>query len=30
MGQDNAMEFKPPYGWYDIPANRRAMLGGDA
>jgi gluconate 2-dehydrogenase gamma chain len=30
MGQDNALEFKPPYGWYDIPANRRAMLGGDA
>lgn len=30
MGQDNAMEFKSPYGWYDTPANRRAMLGGDA
>lgn len=29
VGQDNAMEFKPPYGWYDMPANRRALLGGD-
>ncbi len=30
MGQENAMEFTPPFGWYDTPANRRAMLGGDA
>ncbi|NUQ12920.1 MAG: gluconate 2-dehydrogenase subunit 3 family protein [Gemmatimonadaceae bacterium] len=30
LGQDNAMEYKPPFGWYDTPANRRALLGGDA
>lgn len=30
IGQDNAMEYKSPFGWYDTPANRRALLGGDA
>jgi len=30
VGQQEAMEFKPPFGWYDQPANRRTLLGGDA
>lgn len=30
LGQQDAMEFKAPFGWYDEPANRRALLGGDA
>ena len=30
LGQQDAMEFKAPFGWYDQPANRRALLGGDA
>lgn len=30
LGQDSAMEYKAPFGWYDTPANRRRMLGGDA
>ena len=30
MGQTEAMEFTPPFSWYDQPANRRALLGGDA
>jgi gluconate 2-dehydrogenase gamma chain len=30
VGQVDAMEFKAPFGWYDQPANRRALLGGDA
>jgi gluconate 2-dehydrogenase gamma chain len=30
VGQEGAMEFKAPFGWYDLPANRRALLGGDA
>ena len=30
IGQENALEFKAPYGWYDQPANRRALTGGDA
>jgi gluconate 2-dehydrogenase gamma chain len=30
VGQVEAMEFKPPFSWYDQPANRRALLGGDA
>ena len=30
LGQEDAMEFKAPFGWYDQPANRRALLGGDA
>ena len=30
VGQQDGMEFKPPFGWYDQPANRRALLGGDA
>jgi gluconate 2-dehydrogenase gamma chain len=30
MGHTEAMEFQPPFGWYDQPANRRALLGGDA
>lgn len=29
VGQEGAMEFKAPFGWYDQPANRRALLGGD-
>lgn len=29
MGQEPAMEFRAPYGWYDQPANRRSLLGGD-
>lgn len=28
IGQEPAMEFRPPFGWYDTPANRRALLGG--
>jgi gluconate 2-dehydrogenase gamma chain len=30
VGQVEAMEFKSPFGWYDQPANRRSLLGGDA
>lgn len=30
VGQVEAMEFKSPFGWYDQPANRRTLLGGDA
>lgn len=30
LGQEAAMDFRPPFGWYDQPANRRALLGGDA
>lgn len=30
VGQEGAMEFRAPFGWYDQPANRRALLGGDA
>lgn len=30
VGQESAMEFRAPFGWYDQPANRRALLGGDA
>jgi gluconate 2-dehydrogenase gamma chain len=30
MGHTEAMEFQAPFGWYDQPANRRALLGGDA
>lgn len=30
VGQVEAMEFKPPFSWYDTPANRRSLLGGDA
>jgi gluconate 2-dehydrogenase gamma chain len=29
LDQEPAMEFKAPFGWYDQPANRRALLGGD-
>lgn len=29
LGQESALEFKAPFGWYDQPANRRALLGGD-
>ena len=29
VGQEPAMEFRAPFGWYDRPANRRALLGGD-
>ena len=30
IGQVGAMEYKAPFGWYDQPANRRALMGGDA
>jgi hypothetical protein len=31
IGQEPAMEYRPPYGWYDRPENMRALLGrGDA
>ena len=30
VGQVEAMEFKSPFSCYDQPANRRALLGGDA
>lgn len=30
LGQQEAMEYRTPFGWYDRPANRRALLGGDA
>jgi gluconate 2-dehydrogenase gamma chain len=30
LGQIEAMEFQAPFGWYDQPENRRALLGGDA
>jgi gluconate 2-dehydrogenase gamma chain len=30
VGQVEAMEFKSPFSWYDQPANRRSLLGGDA
>lgn len=30
MGQEGTMEYKAPFGWYDRPANRRALMGGDA
>ena len=30
VGQESALEFKAPFGWYDQPANRRTLLGGDA
>ena len=30
VGQESALEFKAPFGWYDQPANRRALLGDDA
>jgi gluconate 2-dehydrogenase gamma chain len=29
-GQGEAMEYRAPFGWYDRPENRRALLGGDA
>jgi gluconate 2-dehydrogenase gamma chain len=30
LGQDRLMDFRPPFGWYDRPENRRALLrGGD-
>jgi gluconate 2-dehydrogenase gamma chain len=28
MGHDTVLDFKPPFGWYDRPANRRAQLRG--
>jgi hypothetical protein len=28
IGQEPAMEYRPPYGWYDRPENMRALLGG--
>lgn len=27
IGQDNVMENKPPFGWYDRPENQMAVLG---
>jgi gluconate 2-dehydrogenase gamma chain len=30
VGQESALEFKPPFSWYDEPANRRSLMGGDA
>jgi gluconate 2-dehydrogenase gamma chain len=30
VGQESTMEFRAPFGWYDRPANRRALLGGDS
>ena len=30
LGQESALEFKAPFGWYDQPGNRRTLLGGDA
>jgi gluconate 2-dehydrogenase gamma chain len=30
LGQEQAMEYKAPFSWYDTPANRRALMGGDA
>lgn len=30
LGQEPAMDHRPPFGWYDRPANRRTLLGGDA
>lgn len=30
VGQVEALEFTPPFSWYDTPANRRAIMGGDA
>lgn len=30
VGQGEAMEYRAPFGWYDQPQNRRALLGGDA
>jgi gluconate 2-dehydrogenase gamma chain len=29
IGHDLDPEFRPPFGWYDTPANRRALIGGD-
>jgi gluconate 2-dehydrogenase gamma chain len=26
LGQDRVMDFRPPFGWYDQPENRRALL----
>ena len=30
VGQEPAMDFRAPFGWYDDPANRRALFGSDA
>lgn len=30
VGQEQAMEFRAPFGWYDQAANRRSLLGGDS
>lgn len=27
IGQDRVLDFRPPFSWYDVPANRRALLG---
>jgi gluconate 2-dehydrogenase gamma chain len=29
LGQESALEFKAPFGWYDQPENRRRLVGGD-
>lgn len=28
IGQDRVLDFKPPFSWYDEPANRRTLPGG--
>ena len=30
VGESIENDLKPPFGWYDRPENRRALLGGDA
>jgi gluconate 2-dehydrogenase gamma chain len=30
IGESTDLDIKPPFGWYDRPENRRALLGGDA
>jgi len=27
IGQEHTFEQKPPFGWYDLPANQQALLG---
>jgi gluconate 2-dehydrogenase gamma chain len=28
VGQDLMQDYKPPFGWYDQPKNKRALMGG--
>ena len=30
IGEPPVADYKPPFGWYDRPENRKALLGGDA